>query len=101
MPRIGLAWRPLPASSLVVHAGYGIYYNTSVYQSIANQMAQQSPLSNSLSIANIARQSVDAGERIHRARRSHDQYFRDRSEFPGRIYQYLERVGATRSSRPR
>jgi hypothetical protein len=51
-PRIGLAWRPIPASSLVVRAGYGVYYNTSVYQSIAQQMAQQSPLSTSLSVQN-------------------------------------------------
>jgi trimeric autotransporter adhesin len=49
-PRIGIAWRPIPASSLVVRAGYGIYYNTSVYQTIAMQMAQQSPLSTSLSV---------------------------------------------------
>ena len=51
-PRIGIAWRPLPASSLIVRAGYGVYYNTSVYQSIASQMAQQSPLSTSLSVQN-------------------------------------------------
>jgi hypothetical protein len=54
MPRIAISWRPLPASSLVVRAGYGVYYNTSVYQSIANQMSQQSPLSTSFSIANSA-----------------------------------------------
>jgi hypothetical protein len=40
-PRLGLAWRPIPASSLVVRGGYGVYYNTSVYQTIATQMAQQ------------------------------------------------------------
>ena len=51
-PRIGIAWRPIPASSLVIRAGYGVYYNTSVYQSIAQQMAQQSPLSTSLSVQN-------------------------------------------------
>jgi hypothetical protein len=51
-PRIGLAWRPIPASSLVIRAGYGVYYNTSVYQSIAQQLAQQSPLSTSLSVQN-------------------------------------------------
>jgi trimeric autotransporter adhesin len=51
-PRIGIAWRPIPASSLIVRAGYGIYYNTSVYQTIAMQMAQQSPLSTSLSVQN-------------------------------------------------
>jgi hypothetical protein len=51
-PRIGIAWRPVPASSLVIRAGYGIYYDTSVYQTIANQMAQQFPLSKSLSVQN-------------------------------------------------
>jgi hypothetical protein len=51
-PRIGVSWRPISGSSLIVRAGYGIYYNTSVYQSIATQMAQQSPLSTSLSVAN-------------------------------------------------
>ncbi len=39
---------------MVVRAGYGVYYNTSVYQSIAMQMAQQSPLSKSLSVQNSA-----------------------------------------------
>jgi trimeric autotransporter adhesin len=53
-PRIGMSWRPLPASSMVVRGGYGVYYNTSVYQSIAIQMAQQSPLSKSLSVQNSA-----------------------------------------------
>lgn len=53
-PRLGLSWRPFPASSMVVRAGYGIYYNTSVYLPIATQMAQQSPLSKSLSVQNSA-----------------------------------------------
>ena len=51
-PRIGIAWRPIPASSLLVRVGYGIYYDTSVYQAIANRMAQQSPLSTNFSIQN-------------------------------------------------
>jgi len=51
-PRVGIAWRPISGSSLVVRAGYGIYYNTSVYQSIAPLMAQQAPLSKSLSVQN-------------------------------------------------
>jgi trimeric autotransporter adhesin len=51
-PRVAIAWRPLSGSSLVVRTGYGVYYNTSVYQNIATQMAQQAPLSKSLNIAN-------------------------------------------------
>jgi hypothetical protein len=47
-PRIGYAWRPISKKSLVIRGGYGIYYNTSVFQSLVNQMAQQSPLSYSL-----------------------------------------------------
>jgi trimeric autotransporter adhesin len=53
-PRIGFAWRPIAASSMIVRGGYGIYRNTSVYQSIATQMAQQAPLSKSLSVQNSA-----------------------------------------------
>jgi hypothetical protein len=49
-PRVGIAWRPLPASSMVIRAGYGVYYNTTVYGTIAGEMAQQSPLSKSLSV---------------------------------------------------
>jgi trimeric autotransporter adhesin len=53
-PRVGLAWRPVAGSSLVVRAGYGIYRNTSVYEPIAVLLAQQTPLSNTLSVENSA-----------------------------------------------
>lgn len=53
-PRVAIAWRPLPASSLVIRAGYGVYYDTSVYQTLATQMSQQFPLSKSLSVQNTA-----------------------------------------------
>jgi hypothetical protein len=49
-PRVGVAWRPVPGSSLVIRAGYGVYRNTSVYQSIAMLLAQQPPLSKTLSV---------------------------------------------------
>lgn len=52
-PNLGIAWRPFPASSVVIRAGYSLRYNTSVYQQIASQMAQQAPLSTSV-IANNA-----------------------------------------------
>jgi hypothetical protein len=53
-PRIGISWRPIPGSSVVVRAGYGVYDDTSVYRATALQMAQQSPLSTSLSVQNSA-----------------------------------------------
>ena len=49
-PRIGLSWRPIPGSSVVVRAGYGVYDDTSVYQTTSLQMAQQEPLSTSVSV---------------------------------------------------
>lgn len=53
-PRLGVAWRPIPSSSMIVRAGYGVYYDSSVYQTIALQMAQQPPLSKTLSVQNSA-----------------------------------------------
>lgn len=51
-PRVGVAWRPRPASSMVVRAGYGVYDNTSVYQVIAMRLDQQPPFSKTLNIQN-------------------------------------------------
>ncbi len=53
-PRVGISWRPLLASSVVIRAGYGVYYDSSIYLPIATRMAQQSPLSKSLSVENSA-----------------------------------------------
>ena len=51
-PRIGISWRPIPGSSVVVRAGYGVYDDTSVYRTTALGLAQQNPLSTSLSVQN-------------------------------------------------
>src|SRR4029434_4265615 len=50
--RVDVAGGPRSTSSMVVRAGYGLYRETSVYRSIADQMAQQAPLSRSLSVQN-------------------------------------------------
>ena len=50
-PRLGFAWRPLNKGSLVVRGGYGAYYNTSVYNIIAGNMAQQPPFAQALSVS--------------------------------------------------
>ncbi|HEX4347721.1 MAG TPA: carboxypeptidase regulatory-like domain-containing protein [Vicinamibacterales bacterium] len=51
-PRLAIAWRPIPGSSLVVRAGYGIYRNAQVFQSVAMLLAQQPPLSTTATVAN-------------------------------------------------
>jgi hypothetical protein len=48
-PRLSMAWRPIPGSSLVVRASYGMYRNQNVYQSVATLLAQQPPLSTTAS----------------------------------------------------
>lgn len=53
-PGIGIAWRPISGSSLVVRAGYNLRYGTSLYNGIATNMDQQAPLSRSLLVANTA-----------------------------------------------
>jgi hypothetical protein len=44
-PRGAIAWKPVPkkVKSLQLRAGYGIYYNPSVYNSIASRLAAQPP----------------------------------------------------------
>jgi len=53
-PRIGMAWRPVPGSSLVVRAGYGIYRNQNVYQAMTLLLAQQPPLSRAYQVQSTA-----------------------------------------------
>lgn len=53
-PRIALAWRPWLASSVVIRGAYGVYRETNVYRAIADEMAQQAPLSTSLRVQNTA-----------------------------------------------
>ncbi len=66
-PRVGLALRPIAGSSLVIRAGYGIYRNTSVYQSLALMLTQQPPLSRTLSIESTVAQPLTLARRIQRS----------------------------------
>ncbi len=53
-PRVGLAWRPLKKHHVTVRAGYGWYYNGSIYSQFATRLASQPPF------ANTAHQSTTA-----------------------------------------
>jgi hypothetical protein len=53
-PRIGVSWRPIPASTVVIRGGYGIYHDASVYLTPVLQLAQQAPLSTSVRQQNAA-----------------------------------------------
>lgn len=53
-PRLGVSWRPIAGSTIVVKAGYGVYQDTSVYQTSVLQLAQQAPLSKTLRVQNSA-----------------------------------------------
>lgn len=53
-PRIGISWRPIPASTVVIRAGYGIYHDTTVYLTPVLKLAQQAPLSKSVKEQNSA-----------------------------------------------
>ena len=53
-PRVGVSWRPIPGSSMLVSAGYGLNFDSSVYQGIAVAMTQQFPLSKSVILQNSA-----------------------------------------------
>jgi trimeric autotransporter adhesin len=53
-PRIGISWRPISGSPIVVRVGYGVYSDTSIYEATALLMAQQEPLSKSVSVQSSA-----------------------------------------------
>ena len=42
-PRLGLAWQAMKRGNLRINAGYGIYYNESVYTTLIGQLATQAP----------------------------------------------------------
>ena len=53
-PRLGFAWRPRNGHSLVFRSGYGLYYNTSVYNTVAANLAQQPPFAQTVNASTSA-----------------------------------------------
>jgi hypothetical protein len=51
-PNVGIAWRPISGSSLLIRSGYQISHETSVYQATALLMATQAPLAISPNLNN-------------------------------------------------
>ncbi len=49
-PRGAISWKPMPRRSLQLRAGYGMYYNPSVYNSIANRLSAQPPFAQTSSV---------------------------------------------------
>jgi trimeric autotransporter adhesin len=55
-PRLGIAWRPLPHGGPVVRAGYGMFYNNSIYDDLYGSMLNQPPWSQSRALVTSATQ---------------------------------------------
>jgi trimeric autotransporter adhesin len=53
-PRIGFAWRPSTKKSMRINGGYGIYFNSAAYTTLANNMAAQPPFAQNFSLASTA-----------------------------------------------
>jgi hypothetical protein len=53
-PRFGLAWKASDKKRITIRAGYGWYYNGSVYQNFAQRMASQPPFAQSGTVNSTA-----------------------------------------------
>jgi trimeric autotransporter adhesin len=49
-PRVALAWKPLPKKQLQVRAGYGVYFNGSIYNQFPSRLAAQPPFARTASV---------------------------------------------------
>ena len=49
-PRIAIAWKPMPKRQLQVRAGYGMFYNGSIYNQFPSRLAAQPPFASTASV---------------------------------------------------
>ena len=99
-PRLGFAWRPLSQGSLVVRGGYGLYYNTSVYNIIAEQHGAAAAVRAVAERVDFGGESADPPDRLpagHPARHGGSTFAID-PELPHRLRADLDDHGAARSA---
>ena len=53
-PRIGIAWQPPIRPKTVVRAGYSIFYNTSIYDTLVRELAYQPPIDTAQTLTTAA-----------------------------------------------
>ena len=97
-PRIGITWRPIPASTVVIRAGYGIYPDTSVYQNIVLQHGAAGAALKEPECAEQRGLPADAGQWIRAVLFGYQRYLWHRSQLPHRLRAALAVVGAARSA---
>ncbi len=49
-PRAGIAWRPFPKKQLQIRAGYGVFFNGSIYNQFPARLAAQPPFANTATV---------------------------------------------------
>ncbi|HEV2498779.1 MAG TPA: TonB-dependent receptor [Terriglobia bacterium] len=57
-PRVGIAYRPWISHSLVLRAGYSIYYDESVYQRLVTNLVNQAPFATTSTLVTSAAQPL-------------------------------------------
>ena len=98
-PRFGLAWKPWVNRQTVVRAGYGIYYNGSVYSTAASRMSQQPPYAQTQALnTSLDHVLTIADGFLNAPLKADQQHLRHRPLLSGRVCADLERLGATESA---
>jgi hypothetical protein len=57
-PRLGIAWHPFPKHSTLIRAGYGMFFNGSVYSQFPSRLAAQPPFADTASLVTSTNQPL-------------------------------------------